>query len=379
MSNWIPSHQEHLQYTLAHVDSVIAKLGEVAFAYLKGDPLELENRFEGDHELVVVKSIAPLPEALTRLAADALNQLRSALEHALYAELEFLRDEPLSESQGKSLEMPIQETTEGLTRWHAHGVRKTIPELLPSGVLGARIGLLQPFHGDQPSSHPLVVLAQHTNLAKHRMPAVAGLRVGRVIPDYEVAGMVIHESADDSQPFQAGETLAIVPRGQVVGLNIWPKIGIQRASSGSWHVLMTELKAIEEWVRTHALPILVTGQTQAEDTIKPCLNIATGYETFAQATAAASSTPAADRHLQQIQGEHFKTELTDMALYFFTGAKLQAISEAISALTNLEAYCVFKEFGTTIADHGTEAAIQFVRRTLLNISSDPSRSHYANP
>lgn len=49
------------------------------------------------------------------------------------------------------------------------------------------------------------------------------------------------------------------------------------------------------------LPILVTGQTQAQNTLKPCLNITTGYETFAQATTDASSTPASDRHVQQIQ------------------------------------------------------------------------------
>ena len=57
---------------------IVAKDGIVK---LRDEPVDGRNH-------VVVTEIAPLPSALVLYAADALTQLRTPLDHTLYAEIE---------------------------------------------------------------------------------------------------------------------------------------------------------------------------------------------------------------------------------------------------------------------------------------------------
>lgn len=54
-----------------------------------------------------------------------------------------------------------------------------------------------------------------------------------------------------------------------------------------------------------------------------------------------------------------------MTLHFFTGAKLHAISEAISVLPKLETYSVFTEFKTNAANHGADPFLERLRKYML--------------
>lgn len=44
MSNWLPSHQSHMLYTLAHADGAIERMGDALYDYLQVGPFELESR-----------------------------------------------------------------------------------------------------------------------------------------------------------------------------------------------------------------------------------------------------------------------------------------------------------------------------------------------
>lgn len=207
MSNWLPSHQSHMLYTIAHADGLIERMGDALYSYLQVGPFELEARILGGREEVVVRSLSPMPEAVPRLASDALNQLRSAMEHALY-------------------------------------------------VLGRRIEVLQPYQGEDSQTHPLKVLAEHTNLSKHRMPAVAAVRLGTIVLKFPFPGLVI--SGDDTA-LEVGDVLASLPAGRHIPMDIWPKIGIRRPHTGAWMILVQELLELEAWVRTEALPLIIMG------------------------------------------------------------------------------------------------------------------------
>lgn len=38
MSDWLPSHQSHMRYTLAHADGVIEGVGDALYDYLQVSP-----------------------------------------------------------------------------------------------------------------------------------------------------------------------------------------------------------------------------------------------------------------------------------------------------------------------------------------------------
>lgn len=84
---WLPDHQLHVAPTLAHVDQLIAHISRIVHDYTDQGPLTLAETVQGDRMHLKVTAVAPIPEVLPRLVADALTQLRAALEHTLYAEV----------------------------------------------------------------------------------------------------------------------------------------------------------------------------------------------------------------------------------------------------------------------------------------------------
>lgn len=359
MSGWLPEHQRHLLFTFAHIDSVISQLGLILDNF---SPLDFDNRVCQGREEVFVKSILPIPESVPRLAADALNQMRSAIEHALYAEVEHLSGRKLESKEAQAVEMPVKEENGSLTDWFKHGRRRTIPVLHASGVLGKRIADLQPY--DDPD-HALRVLAEHTNLSKHRMPAVAAVRLGAVVPDYIVAGMMIAGEYEDDQPLSVGDVLASVPAGVPLPLSIWPKIGVRRPHSGAWMVLMNELRIVEEWVRTEAIPRIVLG-TSSVDPIPPHLDISQSYEEFADAFDAAGTMPAAERQQLRIRGKIVKDDLPGVFEQKLPDAPRETVEKLVGRLTDAEAVEVIKRYIRIRENRGERNANDYLRRLLRN-------------
>lgn len=360
MSVWLPQHQRHLLYTLAHIDGVIEQIGKVLYDFLAPGPMKLERRITGGMEYVVLGQSSPVPEAVPRLAADALNQMRSALEHALYAEVEHLSGRQLDPEEAKGIELPVDKDEPALAQWAKQRRRKTVPVLHPDEVLGGRIRRLQP---DGDDSHPLKVLAEHTNLSKHRMPAAAALRLGAVVPDYQVPGLVIAGEYEDDSPLNVGDVLASVPAGTYVPLSIWPKIGIRRPHTGRWVVLMHELRTVEEWVRTKAIPQLIMGTTTV-DPLPPHLDISVGYAEYAEAFAAAKGTPAAEREQLRIMAQGLREDLPSVFEQKLPEFPREVIDSFVEGLSDAEAVALISRYKRVRDNRGESSAVEYLRRQL---------------
>lgn len=303
--SWLPEHHLHAAATLAHADELIDRAGQVLFGYLRPPgPFRLETVAEEQVAHVVVAGVAPLPAAAARYAADALTQLRAAIEHTVYAEVEHQLGRLLTGQEAKTIEMPASISEENFTAWLKGRRRAELPPLRDGSLLVQRLRDLQPYQRRDHDNHPLRVLAEHTNLAKHRAPAVAATLLGAVIPDAPHPDVQVAATGPASvkgeRPARAGDVLASGPLHVQVPLSIWPKVSIQRPHTGTWHVFMTELGELEDWVRKVAVPKLAIG-THEVDPLPPQLDTTVGHEDMRAALASAGDVPAHARATRRIQ------------------------------------------------------------------------------
>lgn len=296
--SWLPEHQQHVLYSLAHADDLIARAATVLHRFTDQGTMSLRQDVVGVSVRLTVAATSPIPQVVPRLAADALNQLRSAVEHVVFAEIEQVAGRPLSPQEARSIEMPAAATPDDFDRWLKRGPRKNLAPLQTGADLCERIRALQPFHRQDPVDHPLRVLVEHTNWSKHRTPLVAATLLGAVIPDEPADSLVV--SAGTQRPIEAGDVLASMPLGVQVPLNIWPEISILRPHTESWHNLLHELRDLERWVREVALPKLITGACDVAP-LPPHLDTTIGYPDFDTAWASAGSTSAATRAAINLQ------------------------------------------------------------------------------
>ncbi|MGW5906678.1 hypothetical protein ACWFQ6_33640, partial [Streptomyces althioticus] len=135
--DWLPDHQLHVAPTLAHVDQLIAHITRIIHDYTDQGPLALTEVVHGDRFHLKVTAVAPIPGVLPRLVADVLTQLRAALEHTLYAEVEHLLQRPLTDQEARCIEMPACTEPARFDTWLAHGRRS---RLAPLAVLPCEVG-----------------------------------------------------------------------------------------------------------------------------------------------------------------------------------------------------------------------------------------------
>jgi hypothetical protein len=261
-------------------------------------PLALETVAAGNQARVRVKAVAPLPAAISRYAAAALNELRGALEHVLFAEVEHQLGRPLSDAEGRLIEMPAAARPGAFEDWTGHRRRLQLRPLRPGTPLIARIRGLQPFESDDADGHPLRLLVDYTNHAKHRAPAVAATRIGAVVPDVSAAGLRVTEWGQ-FRPIEPGDVLASGPAHVSVPLSIFPVVSLRRPRAGTWHVLMTELGDLANWVRTVAVPRLVAGRDDV-DPLPPQLDTTVGHEDLREALRDAGTATAAERFFRRL-------------------------------------------------------------------------------
>ncbi|MFI9561623.1 hypothetical protein [Nonomuraea endophytica] len=333
---WLPDHQLHAAYSLAHADSLIEQAGHLALDHTRRDTVTLDHVVEGDMVSTTVTSVAPLPQALVRLASDALNQLRSTLEHVLYAEIEHRAGGPLSSEHARTVEMPCTPSANDLQKWAEKRPRRDIAVLQPGTALYRRIADLQPFQRrDSQDVHPLKILVAHTNHSKHRTPSLAATFVAAVQPDQPSDDIQVTPPLD--RPIKVGDVLAIQPVGRVVEASLWPKIAIQRPHTDTWHILIHELRDLESWVRRSALPLLIAGSTDVSP-LPPHLDITIGYADFRTAIGAAGTASAADRLEMLLGAEMAREALPGILLMHSHGSPHgQALAAWAAALSDDEA------------------------------------------
>ena len=280
--------------------------------YQRDDPLQLASHLTETDEQVVLEGIRPLPQAAARLFADALNQARNSIEHTLFAEAAQRLNRPLTPEESKALQMPAFDSLEKFKAWANHKHLVSTGLLRPRNDLYERILRLQPFHRKEPGLHPLRLLVEHTNFAKHREPTIAFTRVAHFTSDSELTGVRLHERS----LVKVGDVLKAVPRGAKELLSVWPQVAVQRPHRGEWQTLMLEVGEIADWVRTQALPILISGETRLPP-IPPALDITIAYDNIDAAWLAAGSTPAAKRMQNRISGAQLRETVLIMMVELY--------------------------------------------------------------
>lgn len=270
-------------------------------------PLDLRSRLTSSHEEVVLTAIKPLPEAVPRLFADALNQLRNVMEHALGAEVSYRLSRSLTPDEARAVEVPATNSEGAFDAWTRHKHRKSHGLFARGSELGERLARLQPWNRADSDMHPLRRLVAHTNAAKHQAPTVTTVRVGKVVHD-----SVPREAPTDAHDLgDIGSVIAAVPRGSVEGISVWPQVAVRRPHTGELRTLMWEVRELEDWVRCIALPILIAGRTDLPK-LRPDLDVREGFETADHAWSRAGSESAAARASERLQAAALRMDIADM-------------------------------------------------------------------
>ncbi|CAN5261669.1 hypothetical protein BH09ACT11_BH09ACT11_02540 [soil metagenome] len=118
-----------------------------------------------------------------------------------------------------------------------------------------------------------------------------------------------------------GDVIAETPFGTRVPVTVFPTIGINRPGTDRWRVLMKGLEEISHWVRTQAVPRLVTGTEPPKPELPTRYDIAVGHINERLAISAGSTTSAADRHKQRLGAASIRIDMVD-TLAKWTGLRV---------------------------------------------------------
>ncbi|MHC6220497.1 hypothetical protein [Arthrobacter sp. MMS24-S77] len=339
MYAWLPERHLGVAATLSHADELIGQVADLLFDY-QTQPNGVFQLAEVPVDRVsqtIVERVAPIPRKVPLIVADALVALRAALEHTLFAEAEFLDGAPLDEKAAKLVEMPASDTYEKFSEWTKKRVRNGPPSLRAGGELARRIEALQPFHRQvQADHHPLARLVLHTNHAKHRTPAITAVRLAAVLRDDQKPRSLRDYSPLPEEPMRVGDVIAETPLGTRVPVTLFPTVGINRPGTDRWPVLIKELAEISSWVRTQAVPRLITGAEPPEPALPTRYEIAVGHEDERSAISVGSATSAVDRYQLRLGAASAREELADMISTMAGAPNKQEIAGWLGHLTDIE-------------------------------------------
>lgn len=310
---WLPDHHLAVTATLAHADEVIAQAANILFDY-QSQPegiIYLREVSMETHSHTVVTGMAPIPKKIPLLAADALVTLRNALEHTLFSETEH-RDGILEEKAAKIVEMPAARTYDSFKAWVKGRAKNGPPSLQPGSELLKRIEGLQPFHRTKdPQNHPLALLASHTNFSKHRAPALAAVRLAAIHREDRKPPSLVDVERRQEVPLRVGEVIAETPKGTQIPVSLFPAIGINRPGTDRWPVLMRELEELSTWVRTQAVPRLITGMEPPFPALPTRYEIALGHADDRAAISTGSMVSAAQLHKERIAATTARSDMVE--------------------------------------------------------------------
>ncbi|WP_205327634.1 hypothetical protein [Glycomyces sp. YM15] len=373
--SWLPEHQLGVAATLSHADDLIGQVGDLLFEYqLQPDVLRLAEVPTGAFSKTVVERVAPIPRKVPLLVADALVALRAALEHVLFAEVEFLDGSPLDKKAARLIEMPASTTWEHFEEWKKQRRRNGPPSLRTGGALLRRIGGLQPYHRPHdPHEHPLARLTLHTNHAKHRMPAVTAVRLAAMYRDDQRPRSLKDLPPRPETPMRVGDVLAETPIGVQIPVSLFPTIGINRPDTDRWPVLMHELDEIFHWVRTQAVPRLITSTDPPSPALPTHYEIAVGHENERQAIAAGSTTSAAERHSNRTNAAWAREELVHLIGQMPSAPTCAQIVAWLDHLTDEEVVARVKRLHPTDSQYNA-AVMAGLRAEASDFEDDQSAS-----
>lgn len=315
MYAWLPERHLGVAAALSHADELIGQVADLLFDYQTqpNGVFQLAELRVDRVSQTIVERVAPIPRKVPLLVADALVALRAALEHTLFAEVEFLDGAPLDEKAAKLVEMPASDSYEKFDEWKKKQLRNRPPSLCAGSELVRRIEGLQPFHRrNEPQAHPLARLVLHTNHAKHRTPAITAVRLAAMYQDDQMPRSVGELVPRPEEPMRVGDIIAETPLGTKIPVTLFPTVGINRPGTNRWPVLIKELDEIARWVRTQAVPRLITGAEPPEPALPTRYEIALGHADERGAMSMRSTTTAVDRYQLRLGAASVRIDLADM-------------------------------------------------------------------
>lgn len=293
-TGWIPDACLPIAFKLARADELAWELFGLVFdGYARQQPIRLRARLEGERDYVTVEGVKPIPPVVPLVFGDAINQLRSSLDHALLALIEQARGHELPEDQARTIMFPITATETAFIRDMKRSGR-VVPELATDTPLYEAIATLQPWHANQqeflaevPSApfatalpprdpiHPLVLLQRYSNYDKHRRIHFSSTRNAYLAIQAPPDRYRTHFTIDGE--FSAGTDLVSVRQGDQVIIDFYPHIAVQRPDSDTWAPPVWDLHQIHQYLATHAHPTLICGHSN-NGPLPPAIDLRSDFE-----------------------------------------------------------------------------------------------------
>lgn len=336
-AHWLPERHLGVAATLAHVDEAIATIGDLLFEYQArgGDVVHLREVVDGPLRHLVVDSIAPIPPKVSLLAADAFNDLRAAIEHTIFVEAELSEGSELDEGAARLVEMPASYTDEAFGQWNRKQAKKGPTALRDGAELNRRIYGLQPLHRyTDPAAHPLARLVAYTNHSKHRTPAVTAVQIPIVNREDTPLRHPRDVPKRPQGPILPGEVIFTAPGDRVVPVAIFPTVGINIPGTDRWPVLMNELGDIAAWVRTQAVPRLITGTDPPSPVIPAWYDISHGHPDARAAVGAGRAISAFDRNKERMGAAVARGDIAEVIAAMDGAPPLADVSAWLESLSD---------------------------------------------
>lgn len=331
---WIPNRHISVAATLAHADEVIAQAADILFEYQRQPDgiIQLREVPLVTYSETVVTGLAPIPRKVPLLVADALVSLRNAIEHTIFGEIEHL-DGVLDEKVARLVEMPAAVSFDDFQRWINNRQKNGPPSLLRGSELLRRIERLQPYQRTKdPKDHPMALLASHTNHSKHRAPAITSVRLAAIHREDQSPPSMADVQRLPEVPLQVGDVIARTPRGTRIPVALFPTIGINRPGTNRWPVLMKELEDLASWVRTQAVPRLITGADPPSPVLPARYDIAIGHQDEREALVNGSRMSAAQRHQDRLQAASARQNMVETLAAMDDAPSAEQISAWLESL-----------------------------------------------
>lgn len=369
---WLPDHHLGVAATLAHVDEVIAQVADILFDYQHQPEgiIHLREVPMVTHSQLIVVGMAPIPRKVPLLVADAMVALRNAIEHTLFAEIEH-RDGALDEKAAKVVEMPAAQTYEAFEAWVKGRVKNGPPSLRQGSDLLKRIDGLQPLHRTKdPQNHPMALLALHTNHSKHRAPAITAVRLAAMYREDQMPRSMGDLDRRPEVPLQVGEVIAETPRGAQIPVALFPTIGINRPGTDRWPVLMKELEGLAIWVRTQAVPRLITGIEPPLPALPTRYEIAIGHDDERSALSAGSTVSAVQLHNDRLGAATVRRDMVETIGQMEDAPSAEQIATWLGSLSDQEMLARMRQLKVT---HTYEPEIVLSNFAVLEAMRDDAR------
>ncbi|HEY8717692.1 hypothetical protein [Pengzhenrongella sp.] len=359
--SWLPERHLPVVAALAHADDLLGQVANLVYDFgtTPHGGLTVEMVAREGMAVAIVAGVTPLPPALSFYVADVLTTLRAAVEHTLYAEVEHANRAPLTTAEARAIEMPAFDTADKFEKWLADRKnRAPKPLQLRSSPVLTYIRALQPYQRrNSPQDHPMALLAAHTNVMKHRSPAVSALRIetGPLSP----ASDPRIEYFQTLGPVRVGDVLARLPIDLAaaepeIQLNVI--LGVQRPGTNQWPTVILELGEIAHWVRTRAVPILITG-TPDVDHLPAWYDTTVGHHDHRAAISAGTWTTAVDRHEQRILAFRLRWRLPRIILFGASPTAAATVNRWVAALDEAEVLERYERFQRCVDDEAAAYAL----------------------